>query len=450
MSRKIVYNLIFVLIFNFSCVKDKDFDIAKNDCSTLVVNSTFQDLENLASKGIIKIQEDLIIEAYITSSDIENNFFGTLHLQDKPSNPTMGIIFHLDLRDYHLLYYTGHKIFIRLKGLYLDKKNDSYRIGGSFTSFGNKSVGRLPSLQVQNHIYVACNNEIASATKLNIEDIQDKHINTLIELDNLEVIADELTSSYAEPKEETERMLTDCNGTKIKLLNSGYADFQANLLPQKNGSIIAVLIKDKSEYKLRIRSLNDINFNNERCPEIITEFTSTYVFISEIADPNNNAGARFLELYNSSTEPISLNKWKLNRYTNSSTEISSSIDLSSYMINAKSTLVISPNATEFKATYGFVPDVSVGTNSPADSNGDDNIELIDAFGNVMDVFGVIGEDGSNTNHEFEDGKAIRKIVVKQGSNKFDPNEWTIFNDTGNSRTTNLPQNAPEDFSPGIR
>ena len=43
-------------------------------------------------------------------------------------------------------------------------------------------------------------------------------------------------------------------------------------------------------------------------------------------------------------------------------------------------------------------------NSAANSNGDDNIALVDPFGNLIDLFGVIGEDGSGTSHEFEDGR----------------------------------------------
>ncbi|MEM9078079.1 MAG: lamin tail domain-containing protein [Bacteroidota bacterium] len=189
---------------------------------------------------------------------------------------------------------------------------------------------------------------------------------------------------------------------------------------------------------------------NERCPEIITEFTSNQIFISELADPDNNSGARFVEIYNSSSEPLDLNLWTLRRYTNDNTEISSTIDLSGTIINGQSTLVISPNASEFELVYGFPPDIGVSTNSPADSNGDDNLQLVDPFGTVIDVFGIIGEDGSGTNHEFEDGRALRNPNITQGNPNYTFSEWTIFNDTGDAGTTKQPQNAPEDFTPGIR
>jgi len=87
---------------------------------------------------------------------------------------------------------------------------------------------------------------------------------------------------------------------------------------------------------------------------------------------------------------------------------------------------------------------------PADSNGDDNIELVDPNGTVIDIFGVIGENGSGTNHEFEDGKALRNASVIQGNPVYNFNEWQLWNDTGAEGTTKLPQNAPDDFTPGVR
>jgi hypothetical protein len=139
----------------------------------------------------------------------------------------------------------------------------------------------------------------------------------------------------------------------------------------------------------------------------------------------------------------------LKRYTNGNTEVSAMIDLTGLTIGPAATLVISPNANAFETVFGFLPDMAVGTNTAADSNGDDNLELVDPFGNTIDLFGVIGEDGSGTDHEFEDGRAIRKPEIQKANPEFNLAEWTIYNDTGAAGTINSPQNAPEDFTPGI-
>lgn len=177
---------------------------------------------------------------------------------------------------------------------------------------------------------------------------------------------------------------------------------------------------------------------------------SNAIFISEIADPENNADARFLELYNASESPIPLKGWRLLRYTNGNTGVGSVIDLTGYAIPARNTFVIAKSRSVFMDVYGGVPDLEAGGGSPADSNGDDTIVLVDYLGEVRDILGTIGVDGSGTAHEFEDGKALRKKPIIRGSPLFNSEEWEVFNDSGQMGTILAPQEAPHDFTPGIR
>lgn len=435
-----------------ACVKNRNFNEPESDCDAVIIaNSTYKEIQDLYVDQTIQIQEDLIIDGYVISSDESGNFFGVLHFQDKPVNPTQGFQVEIDLRDSHLFYPVGSKIAIKLKGLYLGKSKGIFKIGGVFSSFGNFSVGRLPALIVQEHLFVLCDSsaKIEPVTIALQESFDDK-LNTLVRFNKLEISEEELEKTFALQAEETKRTLQDCQDDEIVLLNSGYSDFQGEVLPSGSGTITGILQKENNDYFLVIRDLNDINFIEERCEDFIDEFTSTSILISEIADPENNSEARFIELYNTSNEPFSLKGWTLKRYTNASTTVSSLINLTNYTIEAESTLVIAPNASEFELTYGFLPSLEVGSGSVADSNGDDNIELVDPFGTVMDVFGVIGEDGSGTNHEFEDGRAMRKLNIVQSNNTYTFSEWEIFNDTGAAGTTNLPQIAPDDFNPKIR
>ncbi len=441
-----------LLLLGFSCVESSDFDTPKENCNTdLKANISFVELDSLSTEEVTQIKDSLILEGYVISSDKAGNFFSTLFIQDKPSKPTYGLQLEVDIRQSHLLYPEGGKVFLKLKDLYMVNKEGNIRLGSAFSSFGNLSIGRLPNQKVFEHVFAACDDhEIVEPLLTTISALDTLPLNILVQLDGLEVVDDELGEPFAMATEETERHLHDCEENELVLLNSGYADFQAEILPEGNGSITGILVKDGKNPQLIIRSLEDIDFTNERCPEIITEFTSTQIFITELADPDNNSGARFVELYNSATEPLDLNKWTFRRYTNDGTEVSSTIDLSGLIIGAESTLVISPNAEEFQLVYGFAPDLGVSTNSPADSNGDDNLELVDPFGTVIDVFGIVGEDGSNTNHEFEDGRAVRNANIIEGNPIYSFSEWTLFNDTGDAGTIKLPQNAPQDFTPGVK
>ncbi len=447
---KVPLPAILFLIVSSSCIKNNEFDTISDACSeNLMANTTYTQVKELYEGELIQIQEDLIIDGYVISSDKAGNFFSVLHFQDNPTNPTEGFQIEIDLRESHLFFEMGSRILIKLKGLYLNKSRGVFKLGGTFSAFGTTSVGRLPALKIPEHIFLSCDSSSnIQPVNLILENLNDNKVNTLVQVDSLEFVGDEFGLPFAEVRKETKRTLKNCNNNEIKLVNSGFADFQGDILPEANGSVTAILLKENADYLLALRDLDDINFINQRCADL--KMTSTQIFFSELADPNNNTGARFIELYNASNKDLDLDGWILRRYTNANTEISSTINLTGLSIAAESTLVISPNAEEFELTYGFAPDLGVSTNSPADSNGDDNLELVDPFGVVIDVFGLVGEDGSNTNHEFEDGRASRNIEITGANSIYTFSEWTIFNDTGEAGTTNLPQNAPEDFTPGSR
>ncbi|WP_252730098.1 DUF5689 domain-containing protein [Zobellia uliginosa] len=436
----------------YSCVKSRSYDVPPDNCvSGLVANTTYTEVKNLYKGNTFQIQDDLIIEGYVISSDSDGNFFSVLYFQDKAIAPTEGFQIEIDVRDSHLFYPVGTKIKIKLKGLYLGKSKDIFKLGATFTSFGNVSVGRLPAAIVAEHIFKFCDAQAPiEPTKITINDIKEELTNTLVTITDVEIKEEEVGLSFAEVGEETERILIDCDDNEIALLNSGYSDFQSELLPEGRGNLTGVLLRENNNYMISVRSTADINFSKERCAELVDEFTSDNIFISELADPDNNASARFVELYNSSMEDLSLKGWKLKRYTNANTVVSSEIDLSTLTIEADDFVVISPNAEEFEIVYGFAPDLGVGTNSPADSNGDDNLQLVDPFGAIIDVFGVVGEDGTATNHEFEDGRALRKSEILKGSAVYVIEEWLIANDSGEAGTIKQPKIAPDDFSPRNR
>jgi len=449
--RKRILIVVPIVVLFSACLRDASYELPESNCiEKLEANITYDAVKALAQSEVVKIQEDWILEGYIISSDDHGNFYNSLHIQDREAQPGSGFQIEIDMRDSHLFFELGDKIFIRLKGLFVGASKGIYKIGSAYTVFGNRVVDRIPGLAIAQHIVKSCEEATVLPMEVGINALDSLEPNTLIRIQGVEIIEEEVGLAFAVPEEETKRRLTDCQGNELVLLNSGYADFQEAALPGHNGSITGVYYPENKKPQIRIRALSDLEFDQERCPEIITEFTSDQVFISEIADPDNNSNARFIELHYAGADSIPLNGWTLRRYTNENTTIGATIDLSAFTLNTGQSLVIASNATEFQAVYGFLPDLEAGSNSPADSNGDDTIVLADPFDTVIDIFGVVGEDGSGTNHEFEDGRAVRKSTIAHGNPIYTFSEWTIYNDTGGAGTINQPQNAPQDYTPGFR
>lgn len=396
-----------------------------------------------------QISDSLQWEAVVVSTDATSNIFGEIYLQDAADIEAGGLVFYTDLLETHSRVPLGSSVSVNLKGLYLGLSSGAFELGGSFSSFGNLSVGRLPARLFDDHIRVHCEpprKPVPIVTQ--ISDLSDSLLNTFVMVEKVEFISAETGLPFADPGTEVRRTLSDCFGNTLNVKNSGYSDFYAQLLPDGHGSVRGVLTKYRNRFELVVMSPLDFDFNTPRCEARVLGMASDSVLISEIADPDNLPEARFLELFNASGQEVDLTGWELLRYTNANTEPGRTVLLEGLKIPAGSALVMSAYPEVFQETYGFPPDKIVSENGPADSNGDDTLVLIDPFGNVKDTFGNPGVDGSGTPHEFEDGKAERRPGVRTSSPIFNPVQWHIYNDSGGHDTYKDPQNAPEDFSPG--
>ena len=179
----------------------------------------------------------------------------------------------------------------------------------------------------------------------------------------------------------------------------------------------------------------------------MTAYLSAAVLITEISDPQNSTDAgRYVELYNNGSSDVDLSGWVIQRWTNGNVDPSAPVSLTG-SISVGGFYIVCNDAVKFSTTFeGFSCDQDIGTGGPADSNGDDNIALLDGSGATADMFGVAGEDGTGTWHEFEDGRVERNLDSICGCTDLSgcPDYWTVDNDSGGG-DGNL--YAPEGFDP---
>ena len=403
-------------------------------------------LKSMFGDGLHQVRDTLYLQGVVNSSDKQGNFFNTLCLQDKAENPGHGLCILLTMRDSHSIYPLGSVVLIKLNGLYFQQKNGLATLGGVRTSFGNPVLNAIPAARIGEYVYPPCAEpatlvprEVAAGS------LNTTHLQQLIRISGMEAIEEDLGHPMAEPGTATHRKFEDCNGNGLLLANSGFSDFAAHPIPEGNGTVTGVVT---AVSEVTIREMADLALSGERCNANYPLMETNSVLISEIADPDNAAGARFIELYNASSGEVSLRNWQLLRYTNNNTSPGNRITIGRVLLGAGEAITFSANPEEYEKVYGFPPGVGVGKTTAADSNGDDNTVLVDPFGNPVDVFGIIGEDGSGTSHEFEDGRALRKPWVVVGNPEFRSEEWVICNDTGGHNTIKEPKQAPGDFTPG--
>lgn len=150
------------------------------------------------------------------------------------------------------------------------------------------------------------------------------------------------------------------------------------------------------------------------------------IYISEIADPGDEFSARFVELFNPTSEAIDLTagNWNIVYYTNANV-VGTSIPLFG-TIPAGGTFVI---ATDLEAFASFYPEAPAPDqeSDTINSNGDDNIEL--RFGGgadvgaLADIYGMPGTDGTGQVWEFLDSRVDRLVGAPNPT--FTIEEWLI-------------------------
>lgn len=168
------------------------------------------------------------------------------------------------------------------------------------------------------------------------------------------------------------------------------------------------------------------------------------IIITEIADPNDNTGVRYIEIHNSGGSSVALTDYYIIRWTNTNSGATSNIDLSSYTLAAGGFLIFAVNSTTFNSTFGAgsATVVDAANGGPADSNGDDNHAIVtEASGqtfshadantyDIVDMFGVVGEDGTGKWHEFEDGRAERVSTATSASGTTaNSSHWNCYSDS---------------------
>lgn len=174
------------------------------------------------------------------------------------------------------------------------------------------------------------------------------------------------------------------------------------------------------------------------------------LIISEIADPNDDFTGRFVEIYNptGATVDLSTGNWNLTRYSNGSTS-GTDIPLSG-SIAAGDTYVIAftdASGPYHNSLYGVGADLE---STQINGNGDDVYALYfgggSTTGTLVDIYGVIGTDGTGEVWEYEDGRAYRDSSVTSPNDTFNASEWVIFSD--DPVNTNGIANVA-DMTPGV-
>ncbi len=240
-------------IIMFSCVDD-EFDTPPATTIPVGESITIQEVKNLYNNANddYLFTTDQSILAVVTMDDKSGNIYKTAYIQDQ----TGAIALHLDASGG---LYQGDSIRIQLNGLKVGQYENLFQIdaldGNGFTLDDyitklDTKVEKTPE----------------ETTILNIISGMDNYQCKLVKLNNVQFIVSDTAKTYADGENliTKNRTIEDENGKTLTVRTSGYAAFADESIPNGSGSLIAIVGQYRNDVQLYIRSVEEVEMNNDR------------------------------------------------------------------------------------------------------------------------------------------------------------------------------------------
>ncbi|PRX52083.1 DUF5689 domain-containing protein [Salegentibacter salegens] len=276
------FNVLLILISGClvlnSCVKTEDFQLPESKYQEINIEGDITGISAVKSNFNPETEEiyvfsetNTLMEAYVVSSDEGGNFYKELVLQDKPENPTAGILLLVDDNSLFETYNFGRKIYVKLDGLALWSNNGVHQLGVR----NRGDVVAIPPSRIDDHIIRTMEAAEIVPLQLEISEFNERHENLFIEVKNVQfnrnllreqhhyTFAGEVTDEY-----DGERQLESCStGASAMLSTSTFSGFKSLYLPQNSGSVKGVLSRNFYDdyFVIAVNSPDDFNFDGERC-----------------------------------------------------------------------------------------------------------------------------------------------------------------------------------------
>lgn len=228
------------------------------------VNTTIVELKDLHRTGeLIKILDDLVIGGVVIADDRSGNYYKTIVIQDQ----TGGIDVKINSTGLFADFPVGQELVIKCKDLYISDYNNLIQLGGVYDNNGTLSLGGIEEVLLNKHVFKGEAGKTPVVLTKSITEFDESDISTLVKIEGVQFTDDDAGETYADAQRQfsLNRELEDCQGNKIILRSSGYADFASDLTPTGNGSITAIYSIYQSTPQLWIRDLNDVVMENSRC-----------------------------------------------------------------------------------------------------------------------------------------------------------------------------------------
>lgn len=207
---------------------------------------TVSQLRELFKGEPIRFEDHYTVYATVTMDDKSGNIYRSAFIQDHSGAINLRLVAPGGI-------YTGDSIRLNLKGTTL----------GSY-----QRMLQLDNVNVDRHIKKLAVGKQVEPINTSIQAIRTgNHQGQLIRLENVQFMAAETGKTFADKEglRTINRILEDCDANTLIVRTSGYAGFADEVLPEGNGSLVAVVSQFQNDMQLFVRTLDDVQLTGERC-----------------------------------------------------------------------------------------------------------------------------------------------------------------------------------------
>jgi len=244
MKKLVLFFTVSLLLFFSACVKQK-FDAPP--ISEIPVGGVYtisQLRQMYADSGAYQFKTAASVYATVTMDESSGNIYKSAYVQDAGDAVNLHLEQTGGLR-------VGDSIRIYLKNVVLSDYNGMFQ---------------LDNVNNDSSIVILATQKFVTPKDVTIEDLlANKYQEQLVKLNDVQFAVPDTGKVFAEPNSATNRKLEDCSGNRVDVRTSSYATFAIAKVPDKRGSLVAIVGTFNGNAQLYLRSLSEVVMDSTRC-----------------------------------------------------------------------------------------------------------------------------------------------------------------------------------------
>ena len=238
-----MHRILFILLFTLiGCQKVADKFVIEGSLPA-ATNSIATLRNEIVRLGGFVIEEDIVVVGRVTSSDSEDNFYGSVVVED--SSGAVEVM--IGTSNLTARYPEGLLVALRLRGCYVDYSRGVLQVGSEAPKYESYRVGNLLSPQRVDSVVVRSGDvEPIAPRQTTIAQLRGSMCGSLVQLRGLSLVDSSTIDTLA--GEQLSRatwggyaMFKDAAGDSIAVYTSPYARYAEHRVPEDRVNIVGIV-----------------------------------------------------------------------------------------------------------------------------------------------------------------------------------------------------------------